>query len=230
MTFSHKFDPSEVRFGRPFEVKASSSGRIEGLASPFGGDPDAYGDIVAPGAFAKSLALHEAERTAPAMLWSHDPSRLVGRWTRLVERQDGLHVEGSLNLKTTEGAQAFEHVRAGDLDGLSIGFDIPKGGAEFVEGRRMLREIALMEVSLVAMPAARRARVTAVKSIAGPDELRDILRNSGLPHRAAEKIAAGGWAVLNGRSPDELEAEFRETEIADLAAQLRKTASAFERK
>nr|WP_304504796.1 HK97 family phage prohead protease [Defluviimonas sediminis] len=212
------------------EAKASAQGHISGLASPFGGEPDTYGDVIAPGAYAASLARHEAEKTAPVMLWGHDQTRVVGRWDALHERADGLHVEGFLNMATAMGRDAFEHLKAGDLSGLSIGFVVPKDGAsmDYRTGVRTLTKIDLWEISLVALPAARRARVRSVKSIGGPEELRDLLRSHGLPHRFCEKVAAGGWAALEGKSIEDLEAEARAAAVSETLAQalgiLRETA------
>jgi HK97 family phage prohead protease len=223
-----KFDPFELRLGMPLEAKASAEGVVEGLASTFGGDPDAYGDLVAPGAFSASLARHSSEGTAPSFLWAHDPGRIVGKWERLEERADGLHVAGRLNLRTEAGREAFEHLRAGDLDGLSIGFRIPRGGSSIdgKTGLRTLTAIDLFEISAVAMPANRRARVRHVKSFGCAAELRELLREAGLPHRAAEKIALAGFAALGGRDPAELEAEAKAAAEADLlksiAAELRR--------
>ena len=218
---SPKFDPIDLRFGAGLETRATAEGRIEGLASPFGGTPDGYGDIIAPGAFKASLAAHAQRGTRPAMLWGHDPSRPVGRWDLIEERADGLHVAGSLNLKTSAGRDAFEHLRAGDLDGLSIGFRTAKGGASLdpATGIRTLSAVELEEVSLVAMPAARAARVRQVKSLAGPEELRQILRDAGLSHRAADKIARAGFAALGGADPADLDAE--ERQLKAIARELR---------
>ena len=95
----------------------AAQGVIEGFASTWGGLPDAYGDLVERGAFAATLARHHEERSAPAMLWAHDPARIVGSWVHLAETPDGLQVKGPPNLNTTAGRDAFEHVKAGDLSG-----------------------------------------------------------------------------------------------------------------
>jgi len=192
--------------GLPLELRAQASGQIEGMASPFG-SVDAYGDTVMPGAFSKSISSGDR----PLMLWAHAMDRVIGRWEHLEERTDGLHVRGQLNLRTEAGRDAFEHVRAGDLNGLSIGFRIPKGGASVDRktGRRELREIDLAEISIVAMPAAKEARVRHVKHLDTMEELRTLLRDAGLPHRAAEKIATHGWAALRGMDPEQFEREAR---------------------
>lgn len=189
-----------------FEAKASAQGRLAGLASPFGGEPDAYGDVIAPGAFAASLATHKARKTAPAMLWAHDMARPVGAWDVLEERADGLHVEGQLTLSTTDGAEAFEHLRAGAVTGLSIGFMVASGGADYSKTGRILRAVNLAEISLVTIPAASAARVTSVKGaplmLQSAADLHDLLREAGLAKGAADKIVKGGWPALTAKSPE----------------------------
>lgn len=190
-----------------FEGKATAQGRIEGLASPFGGEPDAYGDVIAPGAFSKSLAEHAARGTSPAMLWAHDQARPIGVWEKLTEKADGLHVEGMLALSTTDGAEAFEHLRAGAITGLSIGFTVKRDGAEYAPTGRILKAIDLAEISLVTIPAARAARVTAVKGaplmVASQAELEALLRDNGLSRGAAAQIAKGGWPALTKNTQSE---------------------------
>lgn len=224
---SFKLNHATLWHGRPLELKATAQGRIEGLASPFGGSPDSYGDIVMPGAFAESLARHRAEGAAPPMLWAHDAARPVGRWDEIAETSEGLHVAGQLNLATAAGRDAFEHTRAGDVGGLSIGYHVPPGGASLNRetGVRTLARIELHEISITTLPAARMARITGVKSLGGPDELRDLLRSHGLPHRFCEKIAAAGWAEIAGKSVAEIEAEVKVETLAEIAALLRQAAS-----
>ncbi len=182
-----------------FEVKASGDGLIEGLASPYAGEPDSQGDVVAPGAFTASLARSKAAGDLPVMLWAHNLDTPVGRWSDFVDKADGLHVRGQLNLKTAAGREAFEHVRAGDARGLSIGYRIPEGGREYAgKGVFLLKEVELYEVSIVAIPAAARARITAIKSLGSKAEAVDMLRACGLSRAAAARFAAGGWKALSG--------------------------------
>lgn len=170
-------------------------GLIEGYGSTFNGEPDMHGDVIAPGAFAKALALR-----LPAMLWAHDMSRPIGRWTHAEEDVRGLRLRGQLNLDTDAGREAHAHVKAGDVSGLSIGFLTPPGGALIDQrsGVRRLTEIDLYEVSPVAVPANQRARITNAKSIGSERDLKALLHEAGLSRGAAAKIAAAGWPALNG--------------------------------
>lgn len=176
---------------------ASESGVVRGLASPFLGDPDSHGDVIAPGAFRKSLG----DATRIPMLWSHDLTRPVGRWTKIEETDAGLMVEGKLSLGTAAGREAYEHLRHKDASGISIGYRVPTGGAERLRnGGRLLKEVALHEISFVTIPSADRARVLEVKTFTSAAELKAALRGIGLAKSAAEKITRGGWPALTSET------------------------------
>ncbi len=120
-----KFDSSAKRSPIVrYKFASGDSGEFEGYGSTFGGEPDAYGDVIAPGAFTASLAAHKAAGTAPVMLWAHDLARPIGRWTEIKEDQTGLFLRGSCNIDTAAGRDALAHIKAGDVTGLSIGYKI----------------------------------------------------------------------------------------------------------
>jgi HK97 family phage prohead protease len=122
-------------------------------ASRFNTKSDGYGDVIAPGAYAKTLLDHRDQRSAPAMLWSHDPSEIIGKWVSMTEDGAGLAVKGQLNLDVQRGREALALLKSGAFNGLSIGFRVPRGGATYQkDGSRLLKEIELGEVSIVAMP------------------------------------------------------------------------------
>lgn len=151
------------RLDLEFKFAPSGAGLIEGLASPFGGSPDRVRDIVAPGAFARSLAEHKARGTMPAMLLSHDPAAVAGTWDAMEETPAGLSVAGRLALGTTTGNDAHTLAKTKAVTGLSIGFRTLKA-TRLPGGIRRLDEVDLLEISLVAVPASPSARITSVKS------------------------------------------------------------------
>jgi HK97 family phage prohead protease len=200
-------DGALLRTGWPLEIKLAGSGSdqgtISGLASTFGPPADTFGDVIERGAYAATLAEHAKAGTMPPMLWSHALPEVVGRWTEMRETDRGLHVVGSLNLNTTRGREAFEHLKAGDVNGLSIGFRIrPDGSRIQDDGTRLILGIDLVEISIVAVPAAKLARVNAVRSIETRQELIDALRSTGLPLNAAKAVAARGWAGIGTADDD----------------------------
>jgi HK97 family phage prohead protease len=183
--------------------RASQNGELAGYASTFNGDPDAYGDVVAPGAFSRTIAEHQAAKTAPLMLWSHNIDVPIGRWTSMKEDARGLFVEGRINLETTAGRDAYEHLRAGDVNGLSIGFRTYPGGRTYNnDGTATLTAVKLFEISVVGLPANAGARVECVKSIQTRSDLIAALRNVGFSRSEAKRVAAGGWAAYAGHGEE----------------------------
>src|SRR5574343_328580 len=200
-----KFDAVSFRAGVPLavELKAESSGLIKGLASAFSMTPDRQGDRVAPGAFTKTIKAHADLGLMPSMLWQHTPEKVIGRWTDMRETAKGLEVTGQLNLKTTAGRDAFEHVSAGDARCLSIGYATTAGGRTYEgNGVYTLTEINLIEVSIVSAPADTNARIFEAKNLGSKAQLADLLRDIGLSKAAATRIAAGGWPALAGANSE----------------------------
>lgn len=186
--------PLRFKFAGP----EADAGSLEGYGSTFGGAPDSYGDIVAHGAFRRTLREHAKAGTMPVMLWAHDQHRPIGRWIEMREDGRGLFVRGQLNLKTDAGREAHAHLSEGDVGGLSIGFrEAPSGRRYNQDGTSTLTDLDLGEVSVVAMPANPSARVTQVKNLQSRIELEQLLRDAGLARGAAVKLAAGGWPALS---------------------------------
>lgn len=156
---------------------AVEDGRIEGYASLFD-VPDASGDVVAPGAFAASLA---SGGRRVKLLWQHDPAEPIGVWDSLAEDGRGLRVSGRLLPEVRRGAEAAALLAAGAIDGLSIGYRALRS-ARTPGGGRRLSEIELWEVSLVTFPmlsGARAAGGAAAKNGGGDaNALADALREA----------------------------------------------------
>lgn len=164
-------------------------GTVEGYGSVFGAR-DTYDDVILSGAFSASLAAHRAAGTMPAMLWQHDPEEPIGVWTDMVEDEKGLRVKGRLVLDAERGRAAHALLKAGALNGLSIGFMAKQWAYDRDTEVRTLTEIDLWEVSMVTFPAQARARITNVKSadVAGLITIRQAektLRDAGFSADAA---------------------------------------------
>ncbi|MEO1476524.1 MAG: HK97 family phage prohead protease, partial [Pseudomonadota bacterium] len=83
---------------------------------------------------------------------------------------------------------------------------------------RVLSEVDLMEISVVAMPANRRARVREVKQFTSRADVREFLRSTGLPRGAAEKLATGGWPALRGSDLTQIETRALTDSVRKVAA------------
>lgn len=193
--------PGLSRRAVPLSIRAADDGSVEGYGSVFG-QPDTYDDVITPGAFAASLAAHRAAGTMPAMLWQHDPEEPIGVWSDMVEDEKGLRVKGRLVLESERGRAAHALLKAGALNGLSIGFTAKQWAYDRDSQIRTLTEIDLWEVSLVTFPAQPRARVTSVKSadIAGIATIRQAekaLRDAGFSDDAARAFVAQVKAIVS---------------------------------
>lgn len=164
------------------QIKAAGDdGTIEGYGSVFG-VRDNYDDVIAKGAFVKSLKDHKAAGTMPAMLWQHDADKPIGVWTEMVEDEKGLRIKGQLAMETVKGKEAHALLKMGALNGLSIGFMSKEWAYDRDTEVRTLTAIDLWEVSLVTFPANEKARVTNVKSaeeMATPKDAEKALRDAG---------------------------------------------------
>ena len=146
----------ETKFARFDETLVVSEGHvIAGYASRFGAS-DQGGDVVAPGAYAKSLA----KGAGVKMLWQHDPARPIGVWDAVREDDTGLWVEGRLLVEVAQAREAAALIAAGAIDGLSIGYRT-RQAEKTKSGGRLLTEVELWEVSLVTFPMLPTARVAA---------------------------------------------------------------------
>lgn len=178
----------------PLIVKrAAGHGRFTALASTY--ELDRQGDRIAPGAFARTLAAIEKRGGRIPLLWNHDEP--IGSIESARETRDGLEVEAVIALGTGQGARAYELLKAGALS-LSVGFAIAPEGATFDDGVRVIHDLDLAEVSVVAVPANAGAVVRDVKSLyPGPRDLERAMREQlGLSGREAKRLMAGGWSTL----------------------------------
>lgn len=184
-----------------YEVREiQNDGVFSGYASVFGNE-DSYGDIVAPGAFKKTLTTWRKKKRMPAMLWAHKTDEPIGVWSVMEEDEHGLRTEGQLALKTQRGAEAYELLKINAISGLSIGFNPVKARVDEVSGRRTLNEVDLWETSLVTFPANDEARIGAVRAALRDgrkvrhSDIEEILRREGFSYSQARAIAVSGLAA-----------------------------------
>jgi HK97 family phage prohead protease len=124
--------------------------RFAGYAAVFD-RPDGGGDIVRKGAFLESLR----RAGEVPLLWQHKAGRVLGRIEHLSEDRRGLRV-----IARVDDARAGSLLASGKLDGLSFGYRVREARTS---AHRELIDLDLVEVSLVAKPMQRLARVHAVE-------------------------------------------------------------------
>lgn len=171
------------------EVKATDEGVIEGYGSIFG-NLDSYGDRIERGAFAETIKARK-----PKMLWQHNMADPIGAWEEVKEDDKGLFMRGKIAMKATRGKDAYELVKAGAFDGLSIGFRATDW--EMEGNNRVLKSIDLYEVSLVTMPANTLATITDIRSMDNAPHVERAIRSAlGLSRVEAKAFMARGWKGL----------------------------------
>jgi HK97 family phage prohead protease len=148
-----------ARIDAPASLASLGHNEFEGYASLFG-VPDGAGDVVTPGAFAKSLARRGIERIR--MLYQHFAHEPIGVWEEIREDARGLYVRGRLVIDTERGRDVRALLAEGALNGLSIGFRTQRARRDAASGLRLLLDVELWEVSVVTFPLLEGSNVTAI--------------------------------------------------------------------
>jgi len=176
-----KFDPENGR-------------KFQGYASVFNG-LDSYGDTIMPGAYSKTL---ENRRRPVRMRWNHF-GPVIGKWLTLQEDDRGLYVEGELTPGHSIASDVAASLMHKAIDGLSIGYMVNE---EEMDGDvRVLKEIELVEISVVEEPADINATISNIKSAIDDaktiKELEGLLRDAGGFSRAHATALVGRIKALS---------------------------------
>lgn len=175
----------------------SDDGTFEGYASTFG-NIDNGDDIMVAGCFTDSLIKRPIERVK--MLWQHRTDQPIGKWLEAREDSKGLWVKGKLFLGVQKGKEAYELMREGAVDGLSIGYRTLEDEFDRELGVRRLKKVDLREVSAVTFPMNEMATVSMVKNGALPTERefeRMLVRDAGFTRSQAKVIITTGYKSLH---------------------------------
>lgn len=196
-----------------FEIKFDEArkGFFSGYASKFNG-VDSHGDTIVPGAYAKTVT----NRDRPiAMRWNHT-GPVIGKWLKVEEDERGLYVEGELTPGHSVASDVYALMKHGAVSGLSIGYRVPAGGSEKKGDVRLLKQIDLVEISVVESPADLNALIGDVKSaierVDSLKEAEELLRNQGFTRSEACSLVSRIKALAHG----EREAETKTAEIAGI--------------
>tara|TARA_R110001606_G_scaffold103782_4_gene226905 strand:- start:4914 stop:6239 length:1326 start_codon:yes stop_codon:yes gene_type:complete len=141
-----------------FEVRESEDGNgmtFTGYAAVFDSpsEPLPFTERIQRGAFRRSLDA----RNEIKMLWNHESGSILGSTRagtlRLEEDSYGLRVTADLP-DTQLGRDTAYLLKRADVQSMSFGFSVPKGGDEWVSANeRLLKSVRLFEVSIVGSPA-----------------------------------------------------------------------------
>jgi HK97 family phage prohead protease len=144
-----------------FEVRAAgepAAREFEGIGVPYSDETEIF-----PG-FREAFDPGSVEGAEDALiLWRHDEP--IGRVVSARDTDAGVHLRGRL-ADTAQGRDAYELLRAGVIDRLSIGFE-PLEHRQTEDGLIVHTRVRAREFSLVPFPAYDNAKVSGVRSRAG---------------------------------------------------------------
>lgn len=218
--------PASAQASAPTRLETKAvfeDGTFEGYASLFETE-DMGRDVVVRGAFAESLRAKGA--AGIKMLFQHDPAEPIGVWEEIREDTRGLYVRGRLMSAVAKSREVLSLMRAGALDGLSIGFKAQRTQRDARSGVRRILKLDLWEISVVTFPMLPQARVAAVKGAPFAGALTErgferwLTRDAGLTRSEARALARGGLKELKALR----DARLRLQDDPHLAHRLRATA------
>lgn len=166
----NRYETKYITIGIKADVKTSTAdlGKFKGHANVFG-NVDDQDDIVAKGAFKKTIKETGKKRALFFMHAARSIENLMGGAGSLKEDDIGLHTDGELMLKYSECSKAFDAIKGGIITEMSIGFRIVKCTWEKIKDTliRTITEAKLFEISLipVGMAANSLSTINSFKSV-----------------------------------------------------------------
>lgn len=229
-----KLHKMAMDFGFESKFKAGEEGVFSGYGSVFN-VRDSHDDIIAKGAFTDTLTAWKAKGKLPKMLNQHgggyfgaspDAMTPIGQWTRMEEDEKGLYCEGKLfGLDTDTGRMRYEAMKAGELDGLSIGFRVGRDDVSYGDGKteptRVIKRVDLLEVSIVTFGSNPDALIDSIKSedidsINTISEFERFLREAGRFDRKAATALTSRLKRIILREADEAKALAELTRLTNM--------------
>ena len=150
------------------QYKDEGSGSVEGYASTWIRQRDSYGDVVAEGAFTKTLKERWNGGKGIPFLWAHQMDNLksiIGT-AEADEDEKGLHFIAKFD-ESDEAQKVRSLYKDGRLKKFSFAYDVRKAAEVMLDGNvpaYELQELDLFEISAVMVPANDDAGVVDVKS------------------------------------------------------------------
>jgi len=161
----HKVDNPLSQCNLKFD---NDNGKFEGYASVFNSN-DNVNDTILPGAF------KSAEGLEIPLFINHQHNEIPVGMVVGYEDRKGFFVEGEINLEHKNGPSLHSAMKRGHITGQSIGFTMSKDDYEQKnDGGRVIKNLILRENSIVTFPCEPKAMVTAVKSMADLEDIRDL--------------------------------------------------------
>lgn len=159
-----------------FNVKSADvnkAGTFRAYFSTWDREPDSYGDIIAPGAFASTIKEYKDSGTMPMLLWGHDtydPMSNIGTVLDLGEDEKGAWIVGQFDLSgdNPRASYTYKLVKDGRVSKLSFAYETLEDAYVKLDSgfeAHELRKLNLFEVSIVPIPANRHTYIEDIKAM-----------------------------------------------------------------
>jgi len=169
--------------------------------STFTRTPDAYGDVVAKGAFTDTLAAWKESGNVMPGFYGHrldDPDYNVAEATDMGEDDHGWWVKGRFDLDNPKANTVYKQVKGRRLSQLSFSFDcLDAGPVELTDGQKAneLRKLQVYEFSFVPIGANQDTSVVAVKDAAEAMTTRQAKADDGLSDENLARLRQAYTAI-----------------------------------
>ena len=155
---------------KSFELKAKEdeTGMIAGFFSTYDEEPDSYGDIIRPGAFAETIKKRTESGHPFPLCFNHDFSKVIGAVDKIEDTEKGPYIEAHF-LDTALAQDVRKMLKSGAIYQFSFAYDV-LGAREPDEDEKkkgitnVLTKLEVFEISVVTVPANQNAVATEVKS------------------------------------------------------------------
>lgn len=186
----NKTCPVRVKLLDDSSNSGDAAGTFEALVSVFG-VKDSYGEVVMPGAFARTLSNWEESGNPIPVYWSHrldDPDFNIGHVLEAKETDEGLYVKAQLDLDNAKAQATHNLLRSRRVTQFSFSFSVPPGGANESEDGSVLElsDIELYELGPTPIGAnpetelisAKSGRVLSAKNVEKITNARQALKDA----------------------------------------------------
>lgn len=214
-----------------------AEGEFTAYVSTWTRQPDSYGDVVAKGAFAETIAEWKASGNIMPVLFGHDlidPFSNLGGAKSLIEDDHGLLIHAALDLENPKAKQVYRMLKGRRINQMSFAYDtlesgdveVPKADGGKVVARE-LRKLRIHEASVVPFGANSDTEVLAVKALRESIDLKAGRTISAKNLESLETAyAALGDVIAAAKNSTDNDAEASSTDADKAGAQERDAKSA----
>ena len=157
--------------------------KIAGYANT--ADKDRTGDIVLPDAWTKGV---ENFRRNPILLYQHDHGKPIGRVNNITVDKKGIFVEASVSDAAEKQHAVKTLIKDGVLKSFSVGFRIKDADYDKRSDTFVIKDLELLEISVVSVPANQNSLFSIRKSFENDDTYKEFKGQFAVSKEKASKV------------------------------------------